>query len=345
MKRIFFTLCIALLATCPLLSQQYYFTVDERHPAERPLLRGAKKILVVNNTVPQPEEFGHSNAEDGTMLTGTSVSLSDAALRCLFATTQTMDDSGEYERVELMDISQNKSRNFYARSPMTIADEEQLCADYDVDALLILNHLVLYDMRESYPTEDEMYYAYLQACSQTHWTVHHLGQAQDAVFTTADTLLWEADLAYTRTRALLDLPDRHDALLYLAQQVGENTAVSLTPQWLPATHYLYDHSDENIQRGMLSFRRKQWQAAIQAWQTALDNNSQDKKICAIATADMAIAAEMMGDYPSACDYARRAQSLFGDWKNADGRRQQVNMRYYLEHLQERQVEEDALSSF
>ena len=337
--------CVLMLLTALTMSaQQYFFTVDERHPAVRPLLRGARNILVVNNTAVQPADFGHNNAEDGTLIEGSSADLADAALQCLFAATQAMDGSGEYEQVELMDISQNKSGNFYTRSLMTIADEEQLCADYEADALLILNHLVLYDMRESFPTDEGLYYAYLQACSKAHWTIHHAGGTQDAVFSTADTLLWETtDLADTRTHALIDLPNRQQALLYLAQQTGTIVGSSLTPQWEPATHYLYSHSNEDIQRGMHAFQRKQWQNAIAAWQSALD--SDDKKVRAIAAADMAIAAEMMGDYPSACEYARRAMDGFGEWKNSDGRQQQTNMHFYLEHLQVRQEEEAALSAF
>ena len=341
MKRISATFLI-LLAFCTLSAQQYFFTVDERQPAERPLLHGAQRILVVNNTVIQPEDFGHSNAEDGTMLSGTSINLADAALRCLFAATQTMDDSGEYLQVELMDISQNKSHNFYSRSPMTIVDEERLCTEYEADALLILNHLVLYDMCENFPVDDDRYYAYLQACSQTHWTVHHAGKTQDAVFTTADTLLWEMDSFYSRTDALAGLPDRHDALLYLAQQIGTDVGVSLTPQWLPATHYLYNNPDADIQRGIRAFQRKLWEDAIAAWQQASDNG--DKKISAVAVADMAVAAEMMGDYTAALNYANRAVRLFGDWKNTDGRQQQVNMRYYIDHLLQRQSAESALST-
>lgn len=342
MKRLIVSL-LTVVCALSVSAQQYFFTVDERHPAARPLLSKARNILVVNNTTPQPMDFGHSNYEDGTLLEGSSVDLGNAVLRCLFATTQTMDDSGEFERVELMDISQNRSQNFYVRTPMTVADEEKLCSEYEADALLILNHLVLYDVCESYPIEDEQYYAYLQVCSQSHWTVHHLGSVRDVVFTTADTLYWESAFSYTRAQVLSDLPDRQQALTYMAQQVGEDVATSLTPQWEPATHYLYDHPDVTIQRGMRAFQRKQWATAIDIWQAALE--SDDKKVRTTAAADMAIAAEMQGDYSSACDYARLAADLFGAWKNADGRQQQINMRHYLEHLRVREEEEVALSAY
>lgn len=336
---------ILLLTMAPMMlcAQQYYFTLEERHPAVRPLLQGKQRVLVVNNTTPQPDEFGHNNAVDGVVLQGDSVALGAAALRCLFQATQVMDESGEYERVELMEISQNRSRNFYTRRPMTQAAMEQLCCDYQVDALVILNQLVLYDMQESFPIDEGQYYAYLQAYAQSHWTVHIAGQVQDDTFVSADTLLWESDIYYTRARAMSELPIRQQALLYLAQQVGESVGQSLTPQWQPYTHYLYANGNDSVQAGIEAFQHKHWSRAISVWGTVVETG--DKKTRAIAAANMAIAAEMTGDYASACDYARRAVRLFGDWKNADGRRQQTNMRYYLAHLQARQAEEEVLSAY
>lgn len=336
---------ILLMVIVPMMlcAQQYFFTLEERHPAERPFLHGKQRVLVVNNTVPQPDEFGHNNAVDGVVLQGDTVALGDAALRCLFQATQVMDASGEYERVELLEISRNRSRNFYTRHPMTRAAMEQLCSDYQVDALVILNQLVLYDMQESFPVEDGRYYAYLQAYAQSHWTVHIAGQVQDDTFVSADTLLWESGLYYARERAMTDLPMRRQSLLCLAQQVGESAGESLTPQWQPYTHYLYANDNDSVQAGIQAFQHKQWSRAMAAWGTVLETG--DKKTRAVAAANMAIAAEMKGDYDSACGYARRAVRLFGDWKSADGRRQQVNMRYYLAHLQARQAEEATLSAY
>ena len=331
-------LCSLLLVLCSLpinAQQQWYFSVDERYPAERQQLQGKQRILVVNNALTQPQDFGHSTILDGENKGNVEIDLSRSVLYCLYATTQSMESTGEFDAVELMDISQNHSTNYYSRTPLTFSQAERLCADYQADALLTLNQLVLYDIVESFPTDEGTYYAYLQAYAQSHWTIHYAGQTREATFTQADTLLWESQLHYNRTQSLSDLPSRQEALLYLARELGNRMGSSFAPSWQTTRRYIYELPD--LQAGLDAFRLQRWNSAINQWLTIVD--SKDKKAAACAAANIAIAYEMLGDYASACDYAQRASRLFGAWKTAYGRQQQVNIRYYLAQLQARQVRE------
>ena len=331
-------LCSLLLVLCSLYvnaQQQWYFSVDERYPAERQQLQGKQRILVVNNALTQPQEFGHSTILDGENKGNVEIDLSRSVLYCLFATTQSMESTGEFNAVELMDISQNHSTNYYSRTPLTFSQAERLCADYQADALLTLNQLVLYDVVESFPTDEGTYYAYLQAYAQSHWTIHYAGQTREATFTQADTLLWESQLHYTRAQSLSDLPSRQEALLYLARELGNRIGSSFAPSWQTTRRYIYELPD--LQAGLDAFRIQRWNSAINQWLTIVD--SKDKKAAACAAANIAIAYEMLGDYASACDYAQRAIRLFGAWKTAYGRQQQANIRYYLAQLQARQARE------
>ena len=334
-------LCSLLLVLCSLYvnaQQQWYFSVDERYPAERQQLQGKQRILVVNNALTQPQDFGHSTILDGENTGNVEIDLSRSVLYCLFATTQSMESTGDFDAVELMDISQNHSTNYYTRTPLTFSQAERLCTDYQADALLTLNQLVLYDIVESFPTDEGTYYAYLQAYAQSHWTIHYAGQTREATFTQADTLLWESQLHYNRAQSLSDLPSRQEALLYLARELGNRMGSSFAPSWQTTRRYIYELPD--LQAGLDAFRLQRWNSAINQWITIVD--SKDKKAAACAAANIAIAYEMLGDYASACDYAQRASRLFGAWKTAYGRQQQVNIRYYLAQLQARQARESDL---
>ena len=331
-------LCSLLLVLCSLYiiaQQQWYFSVDERYPAERKQLQGKHRILVVNNALTQPQDFGHTTILDGENKGNINIDLSRSILYCLFSTTQTMEATGEFEAVELMDISQNHSTNYYSRTPLTFSQAERLGADYQADALLALNQLVLYDVLESFPTEEVAYYAYLQAYAQSHWTIHYAGQPREITFTHADTLLWESNLHYNRAQSLSDLPSRQEALLYLARELGNRIGSSFAPSWQTTRRYIYELPE--LQVGLDAFRLQRWNISINQWITIVD--SKDKKAAACATANIAIAYEMLGDYASACDYAHRAIRLFGAWKTAYGRQQQANIRYYLALLQARQARE------
>ena len=336
LKHLKYFCLLSLLFALPITAQQqWYFSVDERYPAERTQLQGKQRILVVNNALTQPQDFGHSTILDEENKGNVEIDLSRSLLYCLFATTQSMESTGEFNAVELMDISQNHSTNYYSRTSLTFSQAERLCADYQADALLTLNQLVLYDVVESFPTDEGTYYAYLQAYAQSHWTIHYAGQTREATFTQADTLLWESNLHYNRTQSLNDLPSRQEALLYLARELGNRIGNSFAPSWQTTRRYIYDLPD--LQAGLDAFRLQRWNSAINQWLTIVD--SKDKKAAACAAANIAIAYEMLGDYGSACDYAQCANRLFGAWKTAYGRQQQVNIRYYLAQLQARQVRE------
>ena len=336
LNRLKYICLLSLLFALPISAQQqWYFSVDERYPAVRSDLRPTPRVMVVNNALVQPQDFGHTTIVDGDSQSNIEVDLSRSILYTLFSTTQTLETSGEFDAVELMDISQNSSTNYYTRTPLSYASAEQLCADYQVDALLVLNQLVLYDVIESFPTEDGTYYAYLQAYAQSHWTIHYAGQLRERTFTQADTLLWESNTFYTRAQSLSHLPSRQEALLYLAQELGNRVGGSFAPSWQTTRRYIYELDE--LQSGLDAFRYQQWQDAIRQWLLPFDGK--DKKAAACAAANIAIAYEILGDYASACDYAQRAIRLFGAWKTAYGRQQPANIRYYLAQLQARQARE------
>lgn len=322
---------ISLFTTLLLNAQQWYFWIDEYQPAQRAILQSGQQVLWVNNTLPQPADFGHSVMVDGVTTGNAQVVLDKAALHCLFTATQNMDASMEYARVELQEQSQNHSTNYYTRQPLTPSQLRSLCQSYDVDALVVLNQIVLYDVVESFRTDYDGYYAYMQAFAQSHWTVYDALTNKSTSFSYADTLLWESEVEYVRSRSLDGLPSREEALLYLSREVGAGVAESLTPQWVPTKRYLYERDNAHLQAGLDAFRYQRWQEAIEHWQLAIAGK--DKKAAAMAAANCAIAYEMQNDYALAYALGEKALQLFGAWHSAYGRQQAVNMRYYLERLQ------------
>jgi tetratricopeptide (TPR) repeat protein len=197
----------------------------------------------------------------------------------------------------------------------------------------------------------------MQAFAQSHWNVYYAdARRRGQVITHADTLVWEANKGYTRSQVLEQLPDRQEALLYLASTLGANMGKSLVPNWVSVNRYLYNHDDPHVQAGLEAFRRQRWEEAIGCWQLVMGSGVQEfrglgdeakgerlkargkeNKAAAVAAANIAIAYELLGDYALACDYASEASRLFGALKTAWARQQQVNIRYYLEQLRAKQA--------
>ena len=334
-----------LLLVMPVAAQQWYFTIDEYKDAERNALRGVRNVLVVNNALVQPTDFGHSTVLDGKNQSGIEVALDRAPLYNMFSLTQLLDASGELTRVELLDKSQNSSTNYYQRMVLSQERANKLIQMYEVDALLVLNQLVLYDVVEAFLTDEGGYYAYMQAFAQSHWNVYYSDHRPVKTITQADTLVWESDIENTRMQALNKLPNRQEALLYLATTVGEALGQSLVPSWEPVRRYLYTADNIHVQNGLDAFRYQRWEEAIHHWKQVANDETgktpKTTKATAVAAANIAIAYELLGDYSLACDYANEASRLFGALKTAWGRQQQVNTRYYLEQLRAKQAKEGA----
>ena len=340
-----------LLLAAPIVAQQWHFTIDEYRDAERKELRGVRSVLVVNNALVQPNDFGHSTVLDGDHKSGISIPLNKALLYSLFSLTQTLDESGDFDAVELLDVSQNTSTNYYARQSLSASQVQNLIQTYEVDALLVLNQLVLYDVLEAFQTDEGGQYAYMQAFAQSHWSMYFADATRRSqTLSYADTLLWESKVEYTRTQALNQLPNREDALLYLASTLGEGLGKSFVHSWVAVSRYLYDIDDTHIKAGLQSFRYQRWEEAIYHWQHVANEEAKgerlkvkgkDNKAAAVAAANIAIAYELLGDYSLACDYANEACRLFGTLKTAWARQQQANIRYYLEQLRAKQAKEGA----
>ena len=333
----------------PMAAQQWYFTIDEYRDAQRDALRDVHRVMVVNNAVVQPDAFGHSTVVDGSTQGGIEVDLERALLYTMFSLTQTLETSTEMDAVELLDVSQNQSNNYYSRQLLSTSAARGLLQQYQMDALLVLNQLVVYDVLESFEVEGGGQYAYLQAFAQSHWSVYYADASRrTATFTQADTLVWESDIKYSRSQALSMLPDRQEALLYIASVLGDRIGASLLPSWEPVRRYLYSDDNTHVQNGLEAFRYQRWEEAIYHWQQVANDEKamrqrgdkargKDKKAAAVAAANIAIAYEMLGDYALACDYANEASRLFGALKTAWARQQQVNTRYYLEQLRAKQA--------
>ena len=354
--KLYIVLCLLLLAL-PMAAQDWYFSIDEYREPEQATLQGVQRLLVVNNALVQPDDFGHSTVVDGQHQNGVSVKLDKALLYAMFSLTRTLDESGDFISAELLDISQNTSTNFYNRQTLSAQRVRGLLLEYEVDALLVLNQLIVYDVLESFIAEEGDQFAYIQAFAQSHWSVYYAdANKMDYSFTYADTLVWESGLTYTRAQALNKLPSRQEALLYLASVLGEDLGRSMVHTWVSVPRYLYADSHEAVQAGLNAFRYQRWGEAIGYWRLVIGSGVQkfrglgdeakgerlkvkgkDKKAAAVATANIAIAYELLGDYASACDYANEACRLFGALKTAWGRQQQVNIRYYLEQLRAKQA--------
>lgn len=332
MRRI--TLLILLFVGIGMQAQQLHFTIEVRHPAQlsSPLLSNpVGSVLLVNNATTQPADFGHQNKMDGIGTGSTPVDLSNAARMMLFGLESSLFDQEVFEDVQVLDISQNTTGNFYRKTPLTPGKADSLCLLYGTDAILSLNQVVVYDLQEVFLTDNDTYYAYLQAFCSSQWTVQYKGRSSQYTLSTTDTLVWEQE-HFQLQEALGALPTREEALEALVYYSGQEFGKRLFPQWTADDRYLYTTKDERFAEAILLVRKQRWQEAHDAFEAIFRNSRLDALTRASAAADAAVCAEMLDDKKKAVAWIEQGEPVWLALKTAYARQQVVNLRYYKQKL-------------
>lgn len=326
------SLAVLLLTSVLASAQQCFFSIDVRQPAQLSAgsqLADIHRLMLVNNSVVQPDNFGHQTKVDDVPTGTESIDLRQAARLVLLGLERSLTEQNVMDEVQVLDISQNKSSNFYKRTPLIRQYADSLCLFYDVEALLILNQIVIYDLQEVFLTDNDDHYAYLEVYCSTHWSLRTT-HGNEQVFSTSDTLVWEAR-DYEAGKALSALPDRRNALLDMAFYSGEQVGKRLYPQWVTCDRYLYLNQNEELKAGLEAFRHQHWQEAFERW-AEVYRKTADATTRAYAAANAALACEMMEDRKQADAWAEKAEHIFLQMRNREANQQVINLRYYRKQI-------------
>jgi len=296
------------------LAQQMYMQVEVRRPAVLRVRSDVQRLLVVNNTKPA----------------------TNGARECLFAATQTLEEGGRFEDVSLLPEA------LLVSSSSNEDTKDSLLERYDVDALLMLDALIIFDITSSEQVGDGSWDAWFETHSLSRWTIYY-PNASAVSFTTTDTLLWEQN-DVSKAQALAALPDRTETLLDVAAYMGEQVGQRMTPQWETEDRYFYLNEDPRLTAGIEAVQLRDWATAATRWQELYNTLSTSpnqgqaevRETIAYAAADIAVAMEMQDLYDEAIAWTKKAQIAFRRLRSADAAQQVVNLQYYLTQLQLRQ---------
>ena len=170
-------------------AQQWHTTIELSHPAEISLPLEVSDLLLVNNTVAHPD-------------------LPTGAFYTLMAAAETLEGSDYLPSV--LETSQNASGSLYRKQLLSNTQADSLLTLYQSQALLVLNQLIVHPSTEGFPTDNDTYYACMQAIAAAHWTLFFRSSESGALHSRtlmyADTLYWESE-ALSQSAAVEALPD------------------------------------------------------------------------------------------------------------------------------------------
>jgi tetratricopeptide (TPR) repeat protein len=296
-----------------------YTSLDLLKPAVVSFAPGAENILLVNNTIAQPYDYGHKEEYEGTTTRTVNIDTDSLPLFTLSALQEELTASGFFKNVDVLLQSVNDKTDFFVVRPLLPESATSLAKTYGADVILSLNRLKVNDLvGESYLSEEHVYYTALVARYESQWTVHYPDKAEAERYIFRDTVFWESeDISWER--ALANLPDKYDALVDGALYAGQSTLKRLIPYWTSADRYFFGSNNKKMKAGLDSIYTKNWQAAIDIWEKALPDCK--KSLKGQVANNLAVAYELNGDVNKAAEYAQMALDIL-----------QSNMGVKIDHL-------------
>lgn len=331
------TLALLLGAHTLLFAQQLYTTLDVLRPGKVVFPNEVQHLLVVNNSVVQPKDYGHTIRLSGEKAHKSEIATDSVALFCLAGLVEQLSEADFFSSVSLLEQSQNRGNLFFMEIRLSGAEVDSLCNHYQADAILALNRIAINDLiTDYYLPETYQYLAALDVKIATHLSIHYPKRIRPENLQFIDSLFWE-QYNYQRAEAINALPNREDAFVDAAIHIGKSIGTQLIPRWEEVDRYFYTNSNKLMKQGLDSLYHKAWNSAIALWEEGFATVKNAKTKAQFA-ANIAVAAEISGNINKAIAYAQQSIEYFSNSLSLSAYSNAIKQGQYLKELQVRKRE-------
>jgi len=313
-----------------------YTNLDVLRPAKVTFSPEIKKVLIVNNTVVQPYDYGHKTQLYNQKPTNLTIATDSLSIFCVGSMTEELIQKEFFTSVELLPNSKNNSTDFFYVKYLNVDTVKALCNRYKTDAIISLDRIKVIDkISEYYVQEENLYIADLNVNYETQWSIHTPNEIKFTATTFKDTVFWESE-SYQRRKVMNGLPERTNALIDGALYVGQNTVKRMIPYWEKVDRYFFSNQSKYIRQGIDSVYVKNWSSAIKSWETCLNKNMSNITR-AMAANNIAVAYEITGNIEKAIVFAKLSIEYFDKSMSSDFLTY-IRVKSYLDELQKREKE-------
>lgn len=293
-----------------------YTSLDVLRPAKVAFAPEASNLLIINNSVKQPSNYGHKTELLNSNVKNVKLETDSLSIFCLGALTEDLESKDFFSSIQLIPNTINTELNFFKSSEISKDSVKKLCQTYHANAILSLDKIKVNDeLSEYYIADNSTFLAVLEARFETKWSIHYLNKPEVTPIEFSDTINWESE-SYNRKQTMKDIPNRTNALIDGALNVGRKSVNRFVPYWDKVDRYFFNTSNKYMKRGMDSVYVKNWKSAIALWQTVYDKTT-NQKTKAMAANNIAIGYEISGDIDKALEYGTKAYYSLGEMTIVD----------------------------
>ncbi|MEA4983330.1 MAG: DUF6340 family protein [Paludibacter sp.] len=295
-----------LLASC---SEMLYTNIEVLRPAKVTFPAEIDRLLIVNNSVPQANDYGHVTELFNERQRKVSVDTDSLPVYTMAAFAESVEEKEFFTYVNVQYESLKNTGDYLSTTSPSETQIAELARKNQVNTVISLDRILVNDnVAELFNQEENTFLAYMEARFEKHWTVFFPEMHQKFNLITKDTVYWESE-SYYRQRALNGLPVRRDALIDGALITGAKDVDKFIPYWEKVDRYFFNFNKKSFKPGMDAVYKKDWEGAIACWEDLL-SKSQSETFKAKIAHNLAVVYEIKEDIGKAYDYSNKALEFF-----------------------------------
>lgn len=299
---IFSGLC--LLTSCTSLDT---LVVNVEKPAQITLPNHIDNIVIVNNTMPQPEDIGHAEYIKGRR-TNSQISVNADSVNYILAANlfDELADKEYFDDVIFYDEPIRENGDFRDIFPLDTTIAKEICIANKADAIISIDRFLVSTISNEDDFEFGTTIKYLDVKMDVRFQVYsNKGTAISPPFYLNDSIYWVA--TYSEDIPLSDtIPSREQAMKVAAQYMAEKVATALAPYWNSELRWYF--GDVKAANKMMS--NSDWSGALSLWKSAYEKETKNIKKKARLASNIALAYELSDELKEALRWITISCDLF-----------------------------------
>lgn len=195
--------------------------------------------------------------------------------------------------------------------PLTWGEISSVLANDSSNLIISLEYIKVDEFVDAYKTQQDgmdYFYGSLSASIYCYWRIYDVVRKKIPFGELyRDTLVWDSR-DWTPVKVGNQLPGHFAASAYIGADCGDKMAKKIAPIWLNDKRLLFHIGSKEMEKAALFAVNGQWLDAAAEWQKVL--NFKNRKLCAKAAFNMALANEMLGKFDLSLEWLKKSSNYY-----------------------------------
>lgn len=328
-----------LLTSCQTAS---VLTIEVKRPAEIVIPQNVSKVVVVNNALDQPDDFGHSaSVFDGGSLKKSNPSIRTSGLAEEFTSELSKRlNSLQWFKVYQQRLAHLGSKTFLEDSPLSRNQIREINDSISPDLIISLDRM-LFESDINLRYQPNQYVYKITMDGRAYPSVRIIDPKGMKVLYTLrqqDSLFWQDYGPGDNVQeALRYFPAPQSCFDDLAMYSVDKMMKKLVPYSDKVERIYYISGNINMHDASNYVRANRWEEAASIWQYIYEHTKR-QKLKAFAASNLALYMEISDKYDEAIEWAEKSRSHFLEMNSGAAQAEAENLNNYIRELQQRSAD-------